>query len=153
MIPAAMLFSILAASEPAKSLEAEARAIFTQRCVSCHGAEKQRGGLRLDRKTDSLRGGDSGAIIHPGKAAASLLLKKVQSRDSAEQMPPTGERLTPQQVVTLQKWINAGASWNEESSASEIVHWAFQPVKRPTLKFNGSAAIDALVREKLQTAG
>jgi mono/diheme cytochrome c family protein len=153
MIPAAMLLSILAASEPAKSLEAEARAIFTQRCVSCHGAEKQRGGLRLDRKTDALRGGDSGAIIQSGKAEKSLLLKKVQSRDSAEQMPPTGERLSPQQVETLQKWINAGASWNEESAASETVHWAFQPVKRPTLKVNGSAAIDALIREKLQSAG
>src|SRR5258708_553646 len=55
----------------------DVRPIFANHCTSCHGAEKQKGGLRLDRKTDALKGGDSGAVIVPRKPADSLLLHLV----------------------------------------------------------------------------
>jgi len=53
--------------------------IFAKHCISCHGPEKQKGGLRLDRKADAFAGGDSGTAFAPGKPADSLLLKKVTS--------------------------------------------------------------------------
>src|SRR5712692_5527519 len=39
--------------------------IFKVHCQSCHGADQQMGGLRLDRREDALRGGKSGAVIFP----------------------------------------------------------------------------------------
>src|SRR5690349_17025929 len=44
-------------------------------CTGCHGAEKRKGGLRLDRKADALAGGDSGKAFEPGKSAESLLIE------------------------------------------------------------------------------
>ncbi|MBI5775304.1 MAG: hypothetical protein HZA89_16405, partial [Verrucomicrobia bacterium] len=37
------------------------RPIFAAKCYSCHGPEKQKGQLRLDRRADALKGGDSHA--------------------------------------------------------------------------------------------
>ena len=36
--------------------------LLLQRCVSCHGAEQQEGGLRLDSREATLQGGDHGAV-------------------------------------------------------------------------------------------
>src|SRR4051812_38968450 len=33
--------------------------ILTSRCAGCHGADKQRGGLRFDSRAAALKGGDS----------------------------------------------------------------------------------------------
>src|ERR1044071_57409 len=43
--------------------------LLAKNCYSCHGPEKQKNGLRLDRKVDALAGGDSGKAIRPGKSA------------------------------------------------------------------------------------
>src|SRR5438046_3810303 len=48
--------------------------IFVEKCVSCHGAAKQRGGLRLDDGAEAIKGGNSGASIKPGDALHSKLL-------------------------------------------------------------------------------
>src|SRR6266581_9016395 len=34
--------------------------ILEARCVACHGPQKQRGGVRLDRRETALAGGDCG---------------------------------------------------------------------------------------------
>src|SRR5436189_4347051 len=48
--------------------------IFKRACLSCHGPDKQRSGLRLDNPTDAFKGGDSGVIIKPRDAEHSRLL-------------------------------------------------------------------------------
>src|ERR1700690_1508084 len=54
--------------------------ILTTRCVNCHGAKLQMHGLRLDRKADALKGGESGLpAVVPGKSAQSLLFKYVSA--------------------------------------------------------------------------
>src|SRR5580765_9122500 len=37
--------------------------ILSQKCHSCHGADAQQAGLRLDRRQNALRGGDYGPVI------------------------------------------------------------------------------------------
>src|SRR5688572_21695120 len=39
---------------------ADIQPLFQKNCFSCHGAEHQEGGLRLDQKKRALEGGDSG---------------------------------------------------------------------------------------------
>lgn len=52
--------------------------LVRSKCVTCHGAEKQEAGLRLDSLAAALKGGDSGPAIMTGDVAKSLLVKAVR---------------------------------------------------------------------------
>ncbi len=145
-----MTLLVTPGAEPAAD---KVRPLLAAHCVSCHGPAKQKGGLRLDRKADALQGGDSGPAIVPGKPAASLLLKKIASRDAGEQMPPDGDRLDPAQVKILTDWIAAGAVWPEAAVVNAVPHWAFQPLKRPPIPGSSANPIDGFLHEKLTAAG
>jgi mono/diheme cytochrome c family protein len=126
--------------------------LFAKHCLSCHGPEKQRGGLRLDRAADALAGGDSGAAIRPGKPTESPLLRKVTSDDPAEQMPPKGGRLSAAEVATLRDWIAQGARWPVDPAGPD--HWAFRPPIRPAVPSIATAQnpVDAFIRARLASA-
>ena len=47
--------------------EKQIRPILVERCQSCHGEQKPKGGLRLTSRDMLLRGGDTGPAISPGK--------------------------------------------------------------------------------------
>ena len=49
--------------------------ILHGRCFACHGALRQKAGLRLDAVQLIRQGGKSGPAIVPGKSAESLLCK------------------------------------------------------------------------------
>ncbi len=128
-----------AASEKQNAIDfvRDVQPIFKQTCLSCHGAEEQEGGLRLDLKQLALEGGDAGAAIVPGKPAESRLLALVEGRDEdLGRMPPEGEGapLTAAQISILKRWIQAGAVWpdNVDGDAAQLEHWSFQPIVRPT---------------------
>jgi cytochrome c553 len=115
--------------------ERDIRPLLHARCVECHGANKQQSGLRLDRKAAALKGGVGGAVIVPGRSAASELIRRVSSADKAEMMPPTGSRLTSREIALLKAWIDAGASWPDENVAVEAKRadknwWSLQPLSR-----------------------
>lgn len=110
--------------------------ILTAKCHQCHGPDKREGGLQLHRSADGLRGGDSGAVIVPGKSAESLLWQYV-SGEGDNLMPPEGDPLTPDQVATIARWIDEGAAWPVEAdvqvkSAAER-HWAYRRPVPPEL--------------------
>lgn len=84
--------------------------IFDGRCVSCHGAEKQRAGLRLDSAIATLAGGNNGPIIVAGHPERSRLLQLVSlPADHDDIMPPKGDPLTAEQIAVVRAWIAAGA--------------------------------------------
>ncbi|NBT63449.1 MAG: hypothetical protein EBT02_16955, partial [Planctomycetia bacterium] len=52
--------------------------LLKAKCIECHGLEKQKAGLRFDRKDLAFQGGDSGEkTINPGKPEDSLLIKMI----------------------------------------------------------------------------
>src|SRR5690242_2500910 len=59
----------------------DVRPILAASCVKCHGADKQKGGLRLDDRTAALDGGNGGPVIVPGKSADSRLIHAVAGTD------------------------------------------------------------------------
>ena len=71
-------------------LGADVRPILTANCLACHGPDKQKGGLRLDRKADALRGGGSGPVIVAGDGGGSELIHRVAGDVPDRVMPPTG---------------------------------------------------------------
>src|SRR3954471_17041481 len=78
--------------------EKQVRPILVRHCYGCHGAEKQKAGLRLDSKAGWQTGGDSGPAIVPGSPEKSLLIKAVRGEQGVERMPPGG-KLTAGEVA------------------------------------------------------
>ena len=109
--------------------------IFTKHCVACHGVLKQEAGLRLDTGAFAVRGGDAGAAVTPGDAAASRLIARVTATDPAERMPHDEAPLKPEQIAALRAWIAQGAKSpaDEQPERDPREHWAFRPVVRPTV--------------------
>jgi len=126
-------------------------------CWECHGAERQKGGLRLDSREALLAGGDSGPVLVPGRPEASELLRRVQlPREDEEAMPARGTPLSPREVESLRAWVAAGAPWPE--AGSEPPHWAYVPPERPPLPTPrdadwGRTPVDAFVRTRLEAEG
>ena len=88
---------------------------FNQSCVSCHGASKSKGGLRLDTAANVLRGGYDGAVVTAGDAQHSDMIERLQAPpDTDDHMPPQGKHQPSfNDVALLQWWINSGASTNK----------------------------------------
>lgn len=125
--------------KPAIDFNVDIAPVFQQRCLSCHGAAQQMNGLRLDQKAAALAGGYSGPVIKPGNSTESKLIQLVSGATKIV-MPPTGPRLTSEQIQLLRTWIDQGAPWPEgapmakpQMSAVKGAHWAFQPPRRPKL--------------------
>jgi cytochrome c553 len=120
--------------------ESRVRPVLSQYCYECHGAEAQKGGLRLDHIQHVLKGGDSGPAVKAGDPATSKLFEAIAYQNVDLQMPPRG--ILPEEArQTLSDWITRGAPWPEEplpegGAAQEVFdlialrdsHWAWQPV-------------------------
>lgn len=86
--------------------------LFVKKCLQCHGPEKQKSRYRLDDPVIALKGGASGeTAIVPSDPMKSHLVKLLfLPPDHDEAMPPEGkERLTPEEIVAIVQWIQAGA--------------------------------------------
>jgi Protein of unknown function (DUF1549)/Protein of unknown function (DUF1553)/Planctomycete cytochrome C len=170
-----------AAAHPAEPVDfqRQIRPILAQNCLTCHGADKQRGGLRLDSAAAVREGGNSGPAIVPGKAAQSRLIQAVTgSTPDVAHMPPKGKNLDETHISLLRRWIDAGAvdeaegGGSAESAAALLVgvppsalraaplpkHWAFRPIRRPPLPEVKDQSwvrnpIDAFILARLEKEG
>ena len=114
----------------------EVKPILAARCTSCHGAIRQKAGLRLDTAEFIRRGGEGGPAVEPGESGASLLVDRVSAADSSERMPPESEGvpLGAAEVATLRAWIDQGAVAPPETTPEDPRrHWAYQIPERPAV--------------------
>ena len=123
-------------AEPVDYLR-EIKPLLKARCYACHGALKQKAGLRLDSGLDIRRGSDEGPIVRTDDLAKSELLMRVSATHADERMPPKGEgeALTTEEVARLREWIAQGAPSpaDEKAEPDPRAHWAFKPPTRATL--------------------
>lgn len=86
--------------------------ILAANCYSCHGADKQRGQLRLDSYAFIMKGGKHGKVIVPGDLKASDLIRRIHlPQTDNDAMPPQGKRvLTADEIKVIELWISSGAS-------------------------------------------
>jgi mono/diheme cytochrome c family protein len=87
--------------------------ILAVSCVRCHGGALAQGKLRLDTREGLLQGGATGAVFAPGDGRNSLLYQRLVVDDPQKRMPWLSEPLTPAQIETVRRWIEAGAPWPE----------------------------------------
>lgn len=64
------------------------RPLFEASCLRCHGAERPKGGLRLDSLEAVLKGGEDGKVIAPGDSKKSLLVAAAARVNDDIAMPP-----------------------------------------------------------------
>lgn len=133
--------------------------ILVSRCLECHQGVEPEAGLSLTNSALALRGGEHGPSLVPGKAAQSLLWKRVEN----DEMPPDAP-LEDSEKELLQNWIEQGASWNNRSidlysittdSRAGRDWWALQPLSNPTPPKADAKSwvrnpIDAFILEELQ---
>lgn len=130
------------ADEPVNYVR-DIKPLFKERCLACHGALKQKGGLRLDTAALVRTGGEHGSAVQAGQAEQSLLLQRVTAT-GAGRMPPAseGEPLSAQHIALVRAWINQGATGpaKEKPEADPREHWAFRPPQRPAFPRVSDAA-------------
>ncbi len=150
-----------AGTPPEEYFERRVRPVLLEHCFSCHGAGKQRGGLRLDSRSAILKGGDSGPAVRPGDPEQSLLVRAVR-RSGDLAMPPKNP-LKPDAVEALAAWVKMGAPWPAAAVADTTTdawkrHWAFQPLRDPPLPAVkdtawGHTSVDPFVLARLEAVG
>jgi mono/diheme cytochrome c family protein len=94
--------------------------ILRQYCVSCHGPDKVKAGLRLDSFEHLQRGNEEGPVIRAGDSAGSPLVHFMTlPLDDDSHMPPAGKPQPSTDDLTLLRWwIDSGAS--PTASAREL---------------------------------
>ncbi|MEQ1862612.1 MAG: PSD1 and planctomycete cytochrome C domain-containing protein [Chthoniobacteraceae bacterium] len=143
---ALLLLAGVARAEP--DYAKEIKPLLKARCYACHGALKQKSGLRLDAVALMRKGGDSGNVIDP---ASATILERVTATDEDDRMPPEGAALSAEEVAKLKAWIAAGAPApaDEKPEEDPRSHWAYQAPKAAA----GQPSIDALIDARLRERG
>ena len=102
--------------------------ILQQQCVKCHGAEKQKGKMRLDSREAALKGGKTGPAFVASDAGKSEMVRRLSLPKSDDDfMPSEGEPLPKAQLDLIRDWINQGAVWPESALAKETAKPAALP--------------------------
>jgi len=114
-------------------LNIQVRAILAHNCYKCHGAEKIKGDLRLDRRDMILKGRENGPVIVPGNLAASELFRRISLPSSdKDAMPSKGKKLADGDIAIIKFWIEKGAPW-PDSAEKNIFRVAALAPRNPPL--------------------
>ena len=112
-----LLFGVLCWAGPSfgderglEFFEARIRPVLVERCNRCHSAGEKapKGGLRLDSPAGLRKGGDSGAVIVPGKVDESLLIDAIAHEGGVAEMPPDA-KLPDRVIADFRAWVEMGA--------------------------------------------
>ena len=96
--------------------ESQVRPLLVAKCYRCHGAQEQRGGLRLDSAAAFRKGAESGPIIDLKDPDQSRILLAVR-RIGEIKMPPE-KPLSETELERLIRWIRAEAVWPDYVAAT-----------------------------------
>jgi len=99
------------ANKPAFYTE-KVRPILVTNCGKCHMNMDHKGGLSLQTKASTLKGGRDGVVIVPGDPANSLLVKLIRHEgpaDDPKPMPPKSPKISDADIATIEMWVKAGA--------------------------------------------
>src|SRR5688572_27984412 len=110
--------TLASAAEPAPDFENSIAPLIVRRCLGCYNASEAKGSLVLTTREGLLKGGESGAVVTPGKIDSGLLLEQV----TAGEMPPEENgksmQLPKAEIELLKSWIAAGAPWPDKRTLS-----------------------------------
>lgn len=96
--------------------------ILNDRCASCHGAGRVRGGLDLTSYESIMEGGDDGPVLLPGRPQTSELIARILLPESHnDKMPPEGSHpISPSDARLLAWWVETGADTSTTLSTATV---------------------------------
>ncbi len=96
--------------------------ILENKCISCHGEDKQKGDLRMDSLAAMLEGGSDEICIEPGDVEESFMLTSLDlPLDDDMHMPPKAKpQITPEEKAILTWWVEMGAPENTKISEVKV---------------------------------
>jgi len=149
-----IVFAISAApAQMGVDFDTSVKPVLVRHCLSCHGPQTKRAGLRLDTATAALEGGASGPALVPGNSRKSLLVRAMAGEEGLERMPPRGDRVTAAELATVAAWIDAGARPGTNETVrgpAKPTLWSLTPPKEvPLPAGEASHPIDRFVRQRL----
>ncbi|HSG71565.1 MAG TPA: DUF1549 domain-containing protein, partial [Planctomycetaceae bacterium] len=131
--------------------------MLAQKCLVCHDSRETKGGLDLSAKETALKGGESGAVLVPGKLGESYLWERI----SSDEMPPK-HPLSDDEKSLFKTWIEQGAKWGTDpidpfafttDARAGYDWWSLQKLTRPAvpveLATDSANPIDAFIRRRL----
>jgi mono/diheme cytochrome c family protein len=138
-------------AEPEKLFAERVRPMLQARCWGCHGdGDELKSGLDLRSRAGMLRGGDSGKPAIVARAPEQSRIFVAASRlDPELQMPPKEQdRVTPDELAALRRWIGAGAPWPaDDAPRARDDDWALRPLRE------APPSIDSFVAARLREQG
>jgi len=117
--------STLSRAQEPVSFTKDIQPILQNSCLKCHGEAMQLSKLDLRSLESTLKGGEKGAAIVPGKAEESRLYRRIAGLERPA-MPMDG-KLTADEISAIKNWIDQGAHWDAGAEAKA------QPVDRAAL--------------------
>ena len=132
----------------------DVRPILSDKCFKCHGPDSQarKAELRLDVRESALALHDGVPPIDPGKPEQSEVVRRIETDDREDHMPPlkSNLRLSKEEAAVLRRWIAEGAEYQP--------HWSLTSPKAapvPDVKLAGwpGNAIDRFVLARLELEG
>jgi len=136
--------------------------VLENSCLRCHGAEKTKGGLRLDTKEGLLKGGANGPVINSAEPEKGELLRRITlPRGHEDLMPQESEPLTGPHRNWLREWVKSGAKWPDglvlkprKKEVPGLAETQFIPSKAPaSLQQAAVIADQILVKENAVAKG
>lgn len=94
------------------SFSTHIKPVLESRCLPCHDGKTMPGLFSMTTRDAAFQNGALGPRIVPGKPEQSLLFLNPRGTHKAVNvMPPVGNRLTPEELKLLGRWIEQGADW------------------------------------------
>jgi hypothetical protein len=148
LLTAALMFLTAPLQAAGPDYARDIKPLLQTKCYACHGAVRQKAGLRLDAGQLILKGGKRGEVVVPGKPDRSILLTMISPHGGERaEMPPEGEgeALTEKEIALFREWIKNGATAPDEPvPAGPQSHWAYQPPRKARVPGPGNP-IDAFL--------
>lgn len=144
-----------AAAAPATSdmvvFDRDIKSIFEARCYTCHGPDKQKAGLRLDKPECIQAGSEDGPVLTPGKPEDSPLYTRVILPPGSDDiMPAKGDPLTAEQIDLIRRWIIQGAVFAEAESDASTATPSPTPASAPAPTATADSAVKEAPQEKVE---
>lgn len=138
----------------ARAFDAEVRPILELHCVECHGSGRARASLRLD-KLEHVLGAEPWVLALDAPPTSDLVARVKRSEDEEGAMPPTGPRLTTEEIATIERWIASHAAAEQRETAGTSTGGSADPVRpsRSSPSGTAGAAVDASAAESADASG
>lgn len=132
--------------------------IINNKCISCHGAKKAKGDLRLHNMEVMLAGGENGAVLDTDNPENSDFLVRLHlPKQDEDHMPPKDKaQLTKGELAIVDAWIMKGADFEnnmeEAGLQKELLKPFFPKIETTNFPKEEVAVVDdnelALIRSK-----